>query len=61
MPLPLSQGVAADKITSTTNNVTSHLSMIELYMWSTPNGRKVSIMPGSAPGRPWCAAWRSRR
>ena len=26
------------------NNVTSHLSMIELYTWSTPNGRKVSIM-----------------
>jgi GST-like protein len=44
MPLPLSHGVAADKITRTTNNVTSHLNMIELYTWSTPNGRKVSIM-----------------
>src|SRR3954470_22793423 len=39
-----SQGVATAKITSTINNVTSHLSMIELYTWSTPNGRKVSIM-----------------
>ena len=29
---------------STTNNVASHFAMIELYTWSTPNGRKVSIM-----------------
>src|SRR2546421_13091170 len=39
-----SQGVATARITSTINNVTSHLSMIELYTWSTPNGRKVSVM-----------------
>ncbi len=32
------------RIASTTNNVTSHFTMIELYTWSTPNGRKVSIM-----------------
>src|ERR1700675_3210000 len=37
-------GAAADRITSTINNVTSHFNMIELYTWSTPNGRKVSIM-----------------
>src|SRR5437764_15399384 len=37
-------GAAADRITSAKNNVTSHFNMIELYTWSTPNGRKVSIM-----------------
>src|SRR3954463_15512353 len=37
-------GVAIDRIASATNNVTSHFTMIELYTWSTPNGRKVSIM-----------------
>src|SRR3954451_21577498 len=37
-------GITADRITSAKNNVTSHLTMIELYTWSTPNGRKVSIM-----------------
>src|SRR5207253_713261 len=37
-------GMAADRITSAKNNVTSHFNMIELYTWSTPNGRKVSIM-----------------
>src|SRR5438067_11333031 len=37
-------GVAADRITSAKNSVTSHFNMIELYTWSTPNGRKVSIM-----------------
>src|SRR5712671_3985663 len=37
-------GVAIDRIASATNNVRSHFTMIELYTWSTPNGRKVSIM-----------------
>src|SRR3954447_13312597 len=37
-------GITADRITSAKNNATSHFSMIELYTWSTPNGRKVSIM-----------------
>ena len=37
-------GVATARIASAKNNVTSHFSMIELYTWSTPNGRKVSIM-----------------
>ena len=36
--------MAIARIASTTNNVTSHFNMIELYTWSTPNGRKVSIM-----------------
>ena len=39
-----SQGVAAARITSTTKIVIDHFNMIELYTWSTPNGRKVSIM-----------------
>src|SRR5574338_718655 len=38
------RGIATARIARTTNNVTSHLTMIELYTWSTPNGRKVSIM-----------------
>src|SRR5574338_211573 len=38
------RGMATARIASTTNNVTSHFTMIELYTWSTPNGRKVSIM-----------------
>src|SRR5690349_15483516 len=38
------RGSATDRIASTTNNVTSHFTMIELYTWTTPNGRKVSIM-----------------
>src|SRR5690242_6455743 len=38
------RGMAIARIASTTNNVTSHFTMIELYTWSTPNGRKVSIM-----------------
>jgi len=33
-----------DRTTNTTSTVTSHFNMIELYTWSTPNGRKVSIM-----------------
>src|SRR5687768_4310384 len=33
-----------ENTTSTNTNVTSHFTMIELYTWSTPNGRKVSIM-----------------
>src|SRR5205809_7818999 len=37
-------GVTIARITSAKNNVTSHFTMIELYTWSTPNGRKVSIM-----------------
>src|SRR5574342_560786 len=37
-------GLATDRITSTKNKVSSHFNMIELYTWSTPNGRKVSIM-----------------
>ena len=38
------KGVTIARITSAKNNVTSHFTMIELYTWSTPNGRKVSIM-----------------
>src|SRR6185295_13407527 len=30
--------------TRTSTRATSHLTMIDLYTWSTPNGRKVSIM-----------------
>src|SRR5207244_12226400 len=37
-------GATAARMTSTTRTVTSHFNMIELYTWSTPNGRKVSIM-----------------
>src|SRR4051812_47709975 len=37
-------GCTIARITSTTNKVTSHFTMIELYTWSTPNGRKLSIM-----------------
>src|SRR2546425_3668149 len=37
-------GATAARMTSTTRTVSSHFSMIELYTWSTPNGRKVSIM-----------------
>src|SRR6476469_10954886 len=39
-----SAGITTARIASAKNNVTSHLTMIELYTWSTPNGRKVSIM-----------------
>jgi GST-like protein len=41
-----SHGASTARITSTTNTDTSHfmLSPIDLYTWSTPNGRKVSIM-----------------
>src|SRR5438105_2445634 len=39
-----SAGVAIARITSTINRVTSHFNMIDLYTWTTPNGRKVSIM-----------------
>src|SRR5258708_6768487 len=38
------RGSATDRITVTITNARSHLSTIELYTWSTPNGRKVSIM-----------------
>src|SRR5438132_8392997 len=37
-------GATAARMTSTTRTVSSHFNMIELYTWSTPNGRKVSIM-----------------
>src|SRR5882672_9487249 len=37
-------GVTIARITSAKNNVTSHFTLIELYTWSTPNGRTVSIM-----------------
>ena len=33
-----------ENTTSSKTTVTSHLTMIDLYTWSTPNGRKVSIM-----------------
>jgi GST-like protein len=33
-----------EKTINTNSTVTSHFNMIELYTWSTPNGRKVSIM-----------------
>jgi GST-like protein len=39
-----SQGVATARITSTIKRVSNHFIMIDLYTWSTPNGRKVSIM-----------------
>src|SRR4026209_1294878 len=32
------------RINSPIKTVKSHFNMIELYTWSTPNGRKVSIM-----------------
>src|SRR5437764_4998013 len=38
------QGVAMDRIASATKRVRIHFNMIELYTWTTPNGRKVSIM-----------------
>src|SRR5258706_12350697 len=34
----------SEKTTITTTTITSHLIMIDLYTWTTPNGRKVSIM-----------------
>jgi len=34
----------SENTTTSTTTVTSHLTMIDLYTWSTPNGRKVSIM-----------------
>src|SRR6478736_391484 len=37
-------GMAMDRIASATNTVRIHFTMIELYTWTTPNGRKVSIM-----------------
>ena len=33
-----------DRIASATNTVRIHFTMIELYTWTIPNGRKVSIM-----------------
>src|ERR1700674_1483032 len=43
-PTRPNHGATAARMTSTINTVTSHFNMIELYTWSTPNGRKVSIM-----------------
>src|ERR1043166_10328932 len=40
----LNHGVAIDRIANATRSVRSHFTMIELYTWTTPNGRKVSIM-----------------
>ena len=39
-----SRGVSTARIASPIATVTTHFNMIELYTWSTPNGRKVSIM-----------------
>ena len=38
------RGARTARITSPIKTVKSHFNMIELYTWSTPNGRKVSIM-----------------
>jgi GSH-dependent disulfide-bond oxidoreductase len=38
------RGARTARITSPIETVKSHFNMIELYTWSTPNGRKVSIM-----------------
>ena len=35
---------SSDTTTTTITAVSNHFNMIELYTWSTPNGRKVSIM-----------------
>ena len=38
------RGATSEKTTNTTTTVITHFHMIDLYTWSTPNGRKVSIM-----------------
>src|ERR671914_2905541 len=38
------RGARTARIASAIRTVKSHFNMIELYTWSTPNGRKVSIM-----------------
>src|SRR3954466_6639437 len=43
-PGSLSRWPTTARITSPIKTVKSHFIMIELYTWSTPNGRKVSIM-----------------
>src|SRR6266404_1071966 len=43
-PTRANHGATAARMTSAIRTVSSHLNMIELYTWSTPNGRKVSIM-----------------
>src|SRR5712691_5366497 len=43
-PTRPNHGATAARMTSTIRIVSSHFNMIELYTWSTPNGRKVSIM-----------------
>src|SRR3954468_7502774 len=43
-PGSLSRWPSTARITSPIKTVKSHFNMIELYTWSTPNGRKVSIM-----------------
>src|SRR5713101_4356523 len=43
-PTRPNHGATAARMTSAIRTVSSHFNMIELYTWSTPNGRKVSIM-----------------
>src|SRR5712664_4633486 len=43
-PTRPNHGATAARMTSTIRTVSSHFNMIELYTWSTTNGRKVSIM-----------------
>src|SRR4026209_1961077 len=43
-PGSLSRWATTARITSPIKTFKSHFNMIELYTWSTPNGRKVSIM-----------------
>src|SRR5205807_4476593 len=43
-PTRPNHGATAARMTSAISTVSSHFNMIELYTWSTPNGRKVSVM-----------------
>src|SRR5438270_2643775 len=43
-PTRPNHGATTARMTSTIRTVSSHFTMIELYTWTTPNGRKVSIM-----------------
>src|SRR5215510_16084860 len=38
------RGASSENTTRTNTTVISHFIMIDFYTWSTPNGRKVSIM-----------------
>src|SRR5215510_8914242 len=38
------RGASSENTTRTNTTVISHFIMIDLYTWTTPNGRKVSIM-----------------